>query len=286
MKSILTKKILNKNVLFRFAIFCLALYVSAVIFNLFYEPLNLVVGGANGIAILIHETFGISTDIVVTIVYVFTLILSFIFLDLEKSVSLILCTLIYPFFVSVTGNITSVIYIDYSDQLLISVIAGFLNGIMNGLIYKIGFNPGGLSVIAQIIYKYFHISISKVNLYMSMIIILLGGYYFGVDKILYAIIVMYITTIMTDKVLLGISGNKYIYIVTSKEDEIESFITKDLKHGITKIECETGFSLKKKYVLVCSIPTKEYTIFKEGVTLIDRRAFMVVTDVYQSIGGM
>lgn len=282
----LNKKVLQKNLFFRFAVFCLALYISAVIFNLFYAPLNLVVGGASGVALILHEVCGISTDLVVTGVYVLTLILSFIFLDFEKFVSLILCTIIYPFFVSITGDITNFIQIDYNDTLLICVFAGFLNGMMNGIIYKIGFNPGGLSVIAQIIYKYFRISVSKVNLYMSCIIILIGGYYFGVDNILYAIIVMYITTLMTDKVLLGISGNKNVYIVTSKETEVESFVTKNLNHGVTKLSCETGFNLTKKYVLMCSIPTKEYAIFKEGISLIDKDAFMVVTDVYQSLGGM
>lgn len=282
----LNKKVLEKNVFFRFAVFCLALYIQAIIFNLFYNPLNLVVGGSSGVALILHEAFGISIDVVITGVYVFTLLLSFIFLDFEKSVSLILCTIIYPFFVSITGNFTNVIQIDYSDIILICVFAGFLNGMMNGIIYKIGFNPGGLSVIAHIIYKYFHISVSKVNFYISAVIILIGGYYFGVDRILYAIIVMYITTVMTDKVLLGISRNKYIYIVTSKEDEMEAFITKILKHGVTKLSCETGFSLKRKYVLMCSIPTKEYTVFKEAISLIDKDAFMVVTDVYQSSGGM
>lgn len=286
MHLFLDKKIVEKNIFLRFSLFCFALCITAIVFNLFLNPLHLVVGGASGVSIIVHEILGLKTSTVVTIVYVITLILSFIFLDIKKSLSLVLCTILYPLFVSLTSNITEIIQFDYTDSLLICVVAGVLNGTMNGIIYKIGYNPGGLSVIAEIIYKYFHISVSRVNFYISTLIILLGGYYFGVDKIMYAIIVMYITTIMTDKVLLGISSNKYIYVVTSHEDEIENFVTKNLGHGVTKISCETGFGLQKKYVLVCSIPTKEYTIFKEGVTIIDKNSFMVVTDVYQSGGGL
>lgn len=280
------KKIQEKNLFFRFSIFCLALYITAIIFNLFYIPTNIAAGGASGLSIIIHEMTGINQGNMVTIIYVITLILSFIFLDLEKSISLVLCTIIYPFFVKMTGNITDFIKIDYSDMTTICIIAGFLNGIMNGLIYRIGFNPGGLSVIAQIIYKYFKISISKVNLFMSFIIVLMGGYYFGVNHILYAIIVMYITALMTDKVLLGISKNKYVYIVTEEEDRIHEFITKNLKHGVTKIACETGFMRQKKYTLMTSIPTRDYTVLKEGIHLIDKNAFMVATDAYQSHGGI
>lgn len=282
----LIKKIREKNLLFRFSIFCLALYVTAIIFNLFYVPTNITAGGASGLSIVLYQITGIGQGNLVTIIYVITLILSFIFLDLEKSVSLLLCTIIYPFFVNVTGNITDFIKIDYSDITMICIISGVLNGMMNGIIYRIGFNPGGLSVISQIMYKYFRISVSKTTLFMSSLIVIMGGYYFGVNHILYAIIVMYITAFMTDKVLLGISKNKYVYIVTSKEDSVDKFITKTLKHGVTKLECETGFMKHKKYVIMTSIPTRDYTVLKEGIKLIDKNAFLVATDAYQSYGGI
>lgn len=280
------KTIREKNLFFRFSIFCLALYITAVIYNLFYVPTNMTAGGASGLSIVIHEMIGIDQENLVTIIYIITLILSFIFLDLEKSISLVLCTIIYPFFVHVTGNITDFIKIDYSDITTICIVSGVLNGMMNGIIYRIGFNPGGLSVIAQIIYKYFKVSISKVNLIMSSIIVVMGGYYFGLNNILYAIIVMYITALMTDKVLLGISKNKYIYIVTTEEDKIHDFITKELKHGVTKLSCETGFMAHKKYTLMTSIPTSDYTILKEGIHLIDKNAFLVATDAYEVSGGI
>ena len=35
-----------------------------------------------------------------------------------------------------------------------------------------------------------------------------------------------------------------------------------------------------------SIPTRDYTILKDGIKMIDTSAFMVATDAYQSHGGM
>ena len=286
MPTNIIKAIKGKNLLFRVAILCLATYISAIVFNLFFVPTNMTAGGSSGLSIVIHEITGIEQGNLVTIIYIITLVLSFIFLDLEKSFSIVLSTIIYPIFVKMTGNITNFIQLDYSDMTTICIISGILNGVTSGLIYRIGFNPGGLSVIAQIIYKYFKISISKVNLFMSFVIVLMGGYYFGINHILYAIIVMYITAFMTDKVLLGISKNKYVYIVTSEEDKVHEFITEHLKHGVTKLACETGFMERKKFVLMTSIPTRDYTILKEGIHLIDKKAFLVATDAYQSYGGM
>lgn len=112
------------------------------------------------------------------------LILSFIFLDIENTISLVLATIIYPVFVELTANITNFITIDYSNMIVISLFAGILNGIIMGVILKIGFNPGGLIVIAQIIYKYFKISISKVNSIISFIIVALAGYFIGLNSVL------------------------------------------------------------------------------------------------------
>lgn len=279
------KKIKSKNFLFRFLIFIICLYSLALVFNLLLVPTNIVSGGTNGVAVLLHETLKIDSTISVTIIYMLMLILSFIFLDIENTISLILATIIYPVFVELTANITNFITIDYSNMIVISLFAGILTGVIMGVILKIGFNPGGLIVIAQIIYKYFKISISKVNSIISFITVALAGYFIGLNSVLYAIIVIYLTNIFTDKMLLGISSNKMFYIITDKESEVKAFIMKYLTHGVTLINCEAGFTKTKKHAIMCAIPTKQYYILKEGIKEIDDKAFFVVTDAYQVLGG-
>ena len=284
--SFLNYKLEEKNLFIRIIIYFVVMFLLALNFNLFYSELNLVIGGAGGVALIVREITNIDTSITVLIVYIIILILNFIFLDFEKSVSLIICTILYPLFLSLTSNITDIIVLNYSDKLMICVVAGICEGFLTGIIYKLGFNPGGVSVISQIIAKYFKKSVSKVNFTISAIIILAGGYFFGVSMILYAIIVVYTVSILVDKVLLGISSSKYVLIVTSKEKEIEDFIMNELHHGITKISCETGFSLIKKYVISCSVPTKDYYALKEGIKFIDSSAFITVTDTYETKGGI
>lgn len=280
------KKIKNKNIILRFLVFSLALYLFALVFNLLLMPANIVSGGTNGLAILIHEIFKIDSSLIVTIIYITMLFLSFVFLDIESTLSLIATTILYPLFVNLTANISNFIVIDYSNMILISIFAGILNGIISGIILKIGFNPGGLIVIAQIIYKYFRISVSKSNTIISFIIVILAGYFIGLNSILYAIIVIYLTNIFTDKMLLGISDNKLFYIITDKESEVKAFIMRYLTHGVTLINCEAAYTKTKKHALMCAIPTKQYYILKEGIKEIDEQAFFVVTDAYQVLGGI
>lgn len=280
------KIIKNKNLLFRISLYIICLYLLAVTFNLFLKPTNLISGGSNGIVLIANKIFSIDVGVLVSISYIIFLILNFIFMDLESTAFLLLTTILYPLFINITSNITDIISINYDSMLLICVFSGVINGVLIGFIIKIGFSPGGLIVISNILYKKFKISISKSNFIMTVIIVIIGGYFFGVNSILYAIIVMYIITIFTDKILLGISKNKLYYIITEKENEIKTFINTNLTHGVTLINCHTGYKNQKKRAIMCVIPTKQYFILKEGIKKIDPEAFLVITDAYEVLGGI
>ena len=56
-------------------------------------------------------------------------------------------------------------------------------------------------------------------------------------------------------------------------------------HGATLIESKGGFSDERSKIILCTIPTKEYFILKEGINQIDKKAFFIVTDTYEVSGG-
>ena len=117
------------------------------------------------------------------------------------------------------------------------------------------------------------------------LIVLSGGIFFGITKLMYALVVLYIISALTDKVVLGISDSKAFYIITEKEDLVKEFILKYLNHGVTMFEARGGFTKEKQRVLMCVVPTKEYFELKEGIHQIDNDAFFVVTDAYEVFGG-
>lgn len=283
-KKIDYDKIENKikidKIAVRLAIFLLAMLLSAIVFNLFLEPLNITVGGTSGLSIIFKEVFNINVTTTTYFIYIITLILSTFLLPRKVTLSLIIATIVYPFFVGLTSNITDVIILNYSNPLLICIFAGILNGVTTGLVLKIGFNSGGLIVVAQIIYRYFKISISKTYMLINVTIMAIGGYYFGVINVMYAIIVMYISTIVTDKVMLGISSNKVFFVTTNKEKEITDFILKHINSGVTIVDTHQD----EKTTLMCAVPTSKYFVFKEGIVSIDKNAFWYATDSYQVHG--
>ena len=192
----------------------------------------------------------------------------------------------YPLFVYLTGYLKPLVTISLDDMLIISIFIGAIGGLCNGLIYKTGFNNGGLPVISQILFEKFRIPMGHTNLVLNSILIIIGGYYFGITMIMYAIIINYVNSIVVDKILLGISKNKSIYIVTEKSKEIKDFIIKEMDHSVTVFEVEGSYSKTKKEILMTVIPTREYFQITESIKLLDPKVFYVVNDAYEVKGAI
>lgn len=275
----------SKKKVYRITVMVISLLLSALVYNIFLLPLNLVSGGSNGIAIITKHIYQIEPAIMILIISISCIILSLMYLGLERTSGTIIASLLYPLFIKITVPIANLITIDLQDIFIIIIFAGVLSGIANGLMYKTGYSSGGLPIISQILYKYFKIPIAKSSLFMNIIIVIIGAIFFGTTNAMYAIILLYINSIVLDKVLLGISSNKAFYIITSEDKVIKDYIINDLGHSVTTFDVKGGFLEKKRQVLLTVIPTREYYKVTEGIKLLDKNAFFVVTDSYEVVGG-
>lgn len=281
----IVEKLKYKNVGKRIAMLIFSLFFSAIVYNLFLLPVNLVTGGSGGIATITNYVYGIDPALMILIVSLICALLSFMYLGTRVTAVTILASIIYPFFVEITEPLVNIVKIDYSDMFIITIFAGVLNGIANGLMYKTGYNNGGLPVISQILEKYYKIPIATTSAIINITVVLIGGVFFGWTNVMYAIILVYLNTIIINKVLLGISNNKAFYIITSEEKEIKDYIIKTLDHSVTIFDVKGGFLNKKNKVVLTVVPTREYYRVTEGIKAIDKDAFFVVTDAYEVVGG-
>lgn len=279
------QKIDKSKLWYRYTVLIISLFLSSLVFNIFLYPTNLVTGGMNGVAIIINHLIDISPAMIILIGSIILLGLSYLFLGIDQTAASLVATITYPLFVSITEPLARMIVIDTSDLILISLLVGILLGITNGLMYKVGFSNGGLNIISQIIYKYFHISLGKTTMVINFIVVLIGGFYFGFNMMLYAFIIIYISGYVIDKVILGISKNKAFYITTSKDKQVRDYLINTLHHTVTIFDVKGGFLEKKRKVLLAVVPTREYFKLKEGIKEIDPKAFFVVTDAYEVKGG-
>lgn len=265
-----------------FVIGCLILSIS---YNLFLAPNNLVSGGVGGIAIILNDAFGINNSVFILIADAILLIASYFLLEKNKTKASILGSFLFPIFVGLTSNIADYITIDRSQILLSSIFGGVMSGFGAGMIFKAGFTTGGTDIINQILSKYLKISIGTSMLLSDGLIVLSSIFIFGPTKLMYSIIILYIISLMSDRVILGVSDSKAFYIITDEEEKIKQYIIKYLNHGVTIFNAKGGYTKEKQTVLMCVLPTRDYYRLKEGIREIDKEAFFVVTDAYEVFGG-
>ena len=278
-------KIDNKSKFKRYAQFCLGCLLVAISFNLFLAPNDLVPGGVSGFSVIINHLLGINKSIIILGLSLLLLILSYVFLGKNKTRGSILGSLLFPLFVEITSNISEIIQIDTSQLLLSAVFGGILYGFGAGIIFKAGFTTGGTDILNQIISKYAKVSMGKSMLICDGTIVLLSGIVFGPTKLMYSVIILYLISYMSDRVILGVSDSKAFYIVTDEEKKIKEYVIKYLNHGVTVFNAKGGYKKEKQTVLLCVLPTKDYYKLKEGIHEIDPDAFFVVTDAYEVFGG-
>ena len=263
----------------------IGILLISLAFNVFLLPNNIVFGGVSGLSIIIKEIIPIDPSQFIMISSLILLIVSFFVLGKDQTKGSIVGSVLFPIFVELTANVNQYIELDVSNILLAVIFGGIIYGFGAGLVFKAGFTTGGTDIINQIISKYCHVSMGNAMLMSDGIIVLGGAFFFGVTKLMYATIVVYIIGLMTDKVLLGISNSKAFYIITNEDEKIRNYLLNELHHGVTIFNVKGGYTNKKDEVILCVVPTSEYYRVKEGIREIDDTAFFVVCDAYEVFGG-
>ncbi len=278
------KNINKKGRIIRAAQFLTGVTIVALAFNLLVLP-SKIVYGMNGVGVMLNSIYGIDPSLVILIGSSILLILSYFTLGKMKTINSILGTLSVPILIKLTENINHYVVINQDDALLIVLMGAVLTGFGLGLVFKSGFSTGGTDILNQIVSKYFKMSLGNAMFFTDGLIIVCGIFVFGWTNFMYSILSLYIISIMTDKVVLGISNSKAFYIITEHETDVKRFITQYLNHGVTVFDVRGGYTGNNKKMIMCIIPTKEYYLFKEGISNIDPKAFFVVTDSYEVSGG-
>ena len=281
MKEAIKHKIKIKE-LIEFIIGC---FLVALAFNLFMSPNNLVAGGVSGFSLILKHFFGLNPSTIISIANVFLIILSFLVLGKEKTKATILGSILFPVFVSLTEHLSTYISFKESEMILIAIFGGALQGLGAGLIFRAGYSTGGTDILNMIISKIFKISLGNSMFFTDGTIIVIGAFVFGFNHLMYSLIILYLISTITDKVVLGISDSKAFYIITSKEKEVKDFVINELKHGVTEFKARGGYNSENQTVLMSVVPTREYYKLKEGIHNIDKDAFFVAMDSYEVKGG-
>ncbi len=281
------KIVSNRNRLLRTLYMIIGVFLLALNYNLFFVEYNLVTGGVSGLAIVFRDWLGWNDEIFIYVANALLLLLSYFTLGRNKTKKSLVGSILYPIMITFTLPLSRLLapYFRFDDFIITLLFTSIIYGFANGLIYKTGYNTGGSDIIMHIMCKYLHMPEGRANFTSSVVIILFAGLVMGINKVMYAIIITYIFSIIVDRMIIGISKRKLFFIQSEKYAEIEKLIIDDLHLGVTILDGKGGYSNKTKKILMCVVPTNDYYYFKEVIRTIDKNAFFIINDCYDIEGG-
>lgn len=270
----------RKNFLIRLIFFTLASFLYGIIYNTFLVPNNIVIGGMSGLAIVIKEITGLSTTVFINISTLILVIISYFVLGKDKAIYTIIGSIIFTLLLSFTSTFSYNLQGYLKNEFLIVLVSSISIGIANGIIYRSGFNTGGSDILASILNKYFKIPIGQCNSIINTFIIISGAFLFGITKTIYAIFILTVSSKIIDLVMLGVNDSKMIYIKSKNWKNLEKYIVRDLKLGVTEIGNKGGIFIDKDPTLLVILPFDEYYNFKYHILKYDSKAFIAAHDCY------
>jgi uncharacterized membrane-anchored protein YitT (DUF2179 family) len=233
----------NRNKIFdyvkRYTILCIGLFLYALAYNLFMVPNDFVVGGVSGISIILFKFLALDNSLVVAVLSTILLIVGFIFCNKDRMYSSVASTLILPMFIKITSLMVKDVALDIS--LLLTVLyCGLMVGVALGLVYRVGFSTGGTDILYWIIGKYLKKSTGALMIMVEGVIILIGALVFGFQTLMYSLIILFIMSKVSDKLVIGISDSKLVCIIPYKYDEVYEFLKSMSFMNFVTLKSENG----------------------------------------------
>lgn len=254
--------------------------VVAIGFNAFLLPNQVASGGVSGISTILHGLFGWNPGLVQYAFNIPLFLAGVVLLGKKFGVKSFVGTITLPLVVLLTDNWEPWT----NNPLLGALFGGIVVGLGIGLVFKGNASTGGTDLLAQIITKYTGLTLGTSVLLIDGLIAISAAIVFDLEKGLYALIGLYVTTKTIDIIQLGFSQSKMVYIITLKEDEVRDAIYAEINRGVTKLPAIGGYTGQERPVLMVVVYQTEFTKLKQLIKTVDPAAFVIVSDAYEVLG--
>ncbi len=247
-----------------------------------YDPANLVTGGTSGLAIVMKELARIPLWLTNTVLNIPLFLAAwklqgwrFIKRTLIATVTLSLSLYVIPEQILIPGG----------DMLLIALFGGLISGVGTGMVFLAQATTGGTDMLAALLQKKLpQYTIPQIMQVLDALIVLAGVAIFGIQTALYALIAIYAVAKVSDGMLEGLHFSKMVYIISDEHEKIAKAVMETMGRGVTGLDSTGMYSGARRQMLCCVVSKKEISCIKELVRELDRKAFVIVSDVREVLG--
>lgn len=289
--------------------------ILAAGFVFFINPYNIVPGGVYGASIVLHNLF--PSIQVGTFGYMFDvplLILSVVLLGSKLGARTIVAALFTPLAMNLLSSWAYPTQealetldpsqllggcMDMRDHLMLTTVMGaVVIGIGSGIVVRNQATTGGSDIVAMLLQKYLHIRFSKSILLVDATVVCFGLLVigFGVGGAtdssvpswhlsFYSLIAIFIISRVLSYVINGAKDDKLLFVISDHNlPALRNFILQDLDRTATCIKSTGLYTGQEKEMLFLVVSRREVNSVKAKIKEADPRAFVVVTDAYDTFG--
>jgi len=245
----------------------------------FLLPSQITTGGITGVGALVFFASGVPVAVTYLSINCLLLVLSVKIFGFKFSLKTIISVLILTFLLSISQSFIKEPLVK-GEPFMSCIIGGILCGSGLGLVFNFRGSTGGTDIIALIIHKYRNISIGKALLICDVMIICSSYIVFqSIEKIVYGLVVLGVSSYTVDLVLNGARQSVQFFIFSEKYAEIADSIISQAHRGCTVLDGTGWYSRHSvKVVVVMAKKTESVTIFRI-VKNIDPQAFISQSSV-------
>ncbi|WP_160722673.1 YitT family protein [Bacillus sp. USDA818B3_A] len=276
----LTQTYPKLRVAFEYILVLIGAAIIAITFNVFLLPNQVASGGVSGISTILKGVFGWEPAYVQWAFNIPLFIAGVVFLGKQFGVKTFAGTIFLPFVVFLTKHLEPWTH----DALLGALFGGIGVGLGLGIVFRGNGSTGGTDVAAQIIHKYTGFTLGRCVVIIDGVIVLTAAAVFDIEKGLYALIALFVTSKTIDLIQVGFNSSKMAMIITNNQDEVREGILNKIDRGVTKLSAYGGFTDHERPVLMCVVDQTEFTKLKNLVKTLDPSAFVIVMDAAEVLG--
>jgi Uncharacterized conserved protein len=257
-------------------------FIAAIAFNLILIPNHLVAVGLGGLATVLNNLWGFNIQI--TLILLSSPILLWALFRYEKR-QVFFATYSFGIFTFYIGIIDQVFKPFITDTIVAATAGGLLLGVAAGIILRQGVANGPESIVGMYLKEKRGITVGNFFMVFNTIIIFSSILYGDLTFIIYSLISNYISSKITDYVIIG---NKRYYVVNIMTDnyfDVTDYIRKELKRGVTFVQGLDTSNVKKKMMVKTVVSNHELVLLKEYVKNLKDDSFVYVTESAGLIGG-
>ena len=275
----------------QYAMLCLLAIVMALNYQIFILHNQFAPAGINGLATMVQYLFHFSIGYMSLIINVPLAIAAYIFVDRRFALRTSVFVITFSLAMLALQNWVDLShYIYHTSDGRSTILAPIASGAVNGLIYggaiTLGASTGGTDFVAAFVHKH-HPEYSMMRIIFALNAAVAGISYFvydnNIEPVLLCIIYSFITSHISDKILKGGETALKIEMITAHPQEVTDHLIRELRHSVTILQAEGGYSHKTKTMLICVINKHQITQFKQIISNYPD-TFAVVSEVNQTLG--